>query len=126
MSPNAVSRPVAKTTAVAVPLTIDVPRKTRSGESGPVDRQRAAAGDLLGRQRLAGERRLLHVEVGGIDQARVGGDQVAGGEPDDVADDDLAARNLDPGAVAAHGRRRRDLLPGAASPRARIETSARN
>ena len=36
MSPKAVSWPVAKTTAMPVPLTIDVPRKSRSGESGPV------------------------------------------------------------------------------------------
>ena len=36
MSPNSVLGPVAVTIAVATPLTTDVPRKTRSGASGPV------------------------------------------------------------------------------------------
>ena len=34
MSPNAVRAPVAKTTALPVPLTIDVPRKSRAGAVG--------------------------------------------------------------------------------------------
>ena len=36
-SPNGVPGPIATTTAVAVPLTTEVPRKTNDGESGPTD-----------------------------------------------------------------------------------------
>ena len=64
MSAERGRRPVATTTAVAVPLTTDVPRKTRSRRIGPVAPARLAVdGLLLGRHRLAREGRLLHVEV---------------------------------------------------------------
>jgi hypothetical protein len=36
MSPNIVFSPVAVATAVAVPLTTEVPRKTRCGASAPI------------------------------------------------------------------------------------------
>ena len=51
---------------------------------------------LDGGKRLAGERGLLHVEIAGLDEPRVGGHEIAGGEADDVARHELGARQLPP------------------------------
>ena len=47
------------------------------------------------------------MEVAGLEQARVGGHEVAGRQPDDVAGDEVAPANLAPGSSAEGGRRRR-------------------
>ena len=91
------ARPVATTTRVAVPLTTEVPSRTTLGASASERRRRGAVGCLLlGRQRLAGQRRLLHVQVARLEQARIGRDEIAGAEPDDIARHQLTSRQLAP------------------------------
>jgi hypothetical protein len=58
--------------------------------------------------RLAGERRLIHLEVDERrDEAHVGRQQVAGAEDDDVAEHQLAARHGEERAGTQHRRRGR-------------------
>jgi len=62
---------------------------------------------LLGRHRLARECRLLDMKVTRVEQAGVGGNPIPGGEPDDVAGDQIAPSNLDPAPITEGARRRR-------------------
>ena len=62
---------------------------------------------LLDRHRLARQGRLLDVEVSRLEEARVGRHPIPGRQPDDVTGDQIAPANLDPGARAKRGRRRR-------------------
>jgi hypothetical protein len=55
---------------------------------------------FLDRQRFAGERGFLDMQIVALDQAGVGGDQVAGRQADDVARDQRAAGEFAPCAVA--------------------------
>ena len=56
--------------------------------------------ELLGRHRFAGERSLLDVKVLALEQARIGGNQIAGGKPDHITRNHLASWNLDPFSIA--------------------------
>ena len=58
--------------AVAVPLTTDVPRKTRSGRVAPVASGLCPANVLLHRHRFTGQRRLLNMKVLASQQASIG------------------------------------------------------
>ena len=64
---------------------------------------------LLDGQRLPRQRRLVDVEVLGVEEPRVRRDHVAGREPDDVARDERAGEDLAPRSVAQHGGGLRDL-----------------
>ena len=106
MSPNRVARPVAVTSASAVPLTIEVPRKIWRSSSSP------AALFSTG-QRLAGQRRLLDVKILRLEETGVRGHEVAGGQPHPVSHDEIPARDPGPRAVPQRRRRRRHLAPEA-------------
>ena len=80
--------PVAVTSASAVPAVTKVPAKTRSAGSTAYDSPVSA--DSSTRRSVA------------RDQVGVGGDAVARGEQQDVAGDDLLARDVDRRAVAPH------------------------
>ena len=108
MSPNAVAGPVAKTTAVAVPLTTEVPRNTSAGASGPPDASAPVSAAFSAGSDSPVSARLLDVEVDGFDQARVGRHQVAGGEADDVARPRAASRGN-----SRHAPSRRTVAVGA-------------
>ena len=88
ISPNAVSRPDANTTAVAVPLTTDVPRNTsRVNPASPLMR-------ILRRRTSQLERIHRSAPLAGrADRPRsqpgIGRHQIAGAESDDVAHDDV-------------------------------------
>ena len=70
MSPKAVDGPVASTTAVAVPLTTEVPRKTVLRAVGELPRRFGGLrGLLLGRHGFARESGLLDVQILGLEQA---------------------------------------------------------
>ena len=56
--------------------------------------RRDGGGDLLDRLGLAGEGALVHEEVLGLENAQVGGHEVAGSEADDVAGHDLGHGEL--------------------------------
>ena len=75
---------------------------------------------LVDRLGLAGQRRLLRAQRGGVEQPDVGGHAVALRHLEQVAGHDVLGRDLDPGAVAAHARglgdqlgQRGDRAPGA-------------
>ena len=60
-------------------------------------------GLLLDRDRLAGERGLVDLEINGLDQPGVGRDPVAGGQSDNVAGDELAGRDVSLLPIPQHG-----------------------
>ena len=62
-------------------------------------------GALRRRNALAGQRGLVDLQRGGLDEPPVGADVVTGGEQHHVADDHLVGVDLDLGAVPAHSRR---------------------
>ena len=104
-SPNAVAAPVAVTTAVAWPLTIGGPE--------PDGARRIAlhpGRHLLHGQGLAGQRRLVNVQVARLEQPAVRGDQIPGREANEVTGHDRPARQLGPLSVALHRGRGRHLL----------------
>jgi hypothetical protein len=80
---------------------------------GPVDR----VGAFTRRLALAGERRLLDLEVVGQQQAAVGGHAVAGLDQHDVARHQLAGGHVGQLAVAAHPGLRHQHLRSASSDR---------
>ena len=110
MSPNAVSRPDAKTTAVAVPLTIEVPRKTRPGESGPLDESASFAASFS-----AGSDSPVRApcwtcrSTASIRRASAGTRSPAASRTTSPTTS-CAPGQLAPCAVAPHRGRRRDLL----------------
>jgi hypothetical protein len=65
-------------------------------------------GDLPDGHGFAREHCLVALEPGGLDEAQVGRDDVAGLEEDDVAGDDLHTLELGSLPVAQHGRPGRD------------------
>ncbi len=65
-------------------------------------------GSLEGGGRLAGERRLVDVEMVRGEEPAVGGDDVAGRKLDDVAPDHVADRHILGAAVADHGGAQRE------------------
>ena len=92
MSPNIVLARSAMATAVPVPLTTEVPRNTQ------VRRVRVAwhscgvvADRLVGRQRLAGQHRLLDRQIAATRAAVRRPAPVAGREPEHVARHDVPA-----------------------------------
>ena len=110
MSPNRVAAPVAITSACAVPLTTEVPRNTMRRVGSVASR----AGVLLDRQRLAGERRLLHVEVACASSSRASAGTRSPADRRTTSPGTSSRRGIStPGAVAQHGRRRRHLEPQA-------------
>jgi hypothetical protein len=88
-------------------------RRAEEHRMGHLDRalrrRGSRVGVLFGGQRLAGERGLVHVQIFALDQARIGRDQVARGEPEDVARHQLAPRDLAEHPVSQRGRGGRDL-----------------
>ena len=72
MRPNAVCMPVRTTTPPRRALAHD-----RSHQRARLRRARPAIGGLLDRHRLAGEHRLVALELGRLEQPDVGGDDVA-------------------------------------------------
>jgi hypothetical protein len=70
--------------------------------------ERRAVRCFLGRQRLAGHRGLLHVEIAAFQQARIRGHQIAGRQSHDVTRDQLPPRDLAQAAVAQRRGCRRD------------------
>jgi hypothetical protein len=79
----------------------------RRPEENAMPRVVRVSGRLLGWQRLAGERGLLHVEVAGLEEPGVGRHAVAGGEPHDVARHDGPARDVSPATIPQDARHRR-------------------
>ena len=65
---------------------------------------------LFGRERLARERRLLHVEIARNQEAPVRGNQIAGRKPDDVSRHHVAPPNFLPLPAAEDGGRRGHLI----------------
>ena len=99
---TSVCGPVAIASAVAGAADDRGAEEHQCGASGPGRvAPVAAAACLVGRQRLAGQHRLLDGEVARLEQPRVGGHQIAGRQPEDVARHDVAQRRLLPRAVAA-------------------------
>ncbi len=72
------------------------------GREGGLARARAAyrRGVLFGRVRLAGEKRLVDVEIAGFNQSGIGGPEIAGGEKNVGAGHDLNRGNVDRLSVA--------------------------
>ena len=107
MRPTSVAMPVATTTARPAPLATLVPRKTmfRRSASGVSAAQRPRV--LVDRLGLAGERRLARAQRRRVEEARVGGDEVAALEQEDVATHHLGRGHHDGVAVAHDARPRR-------------------
>jgi hypothetical protein len=98
--PSADRPPVRQIRTVAVPLMTDVPENARRifhAGSG-------IAGTLLGGIGLARQQSLVDVMVSAFAQSRVGGDEIAGNQLDDIAWHQSADRDRDGSAVASHGR----------------------
>ena len=53
---------------------------------------------------------MQQIKIARFEQARIGGNQISGGEADAIAGRDLAARNFPPVSVAQHGGGGRHLL----------------
>jgi hypothetical protein len=62
-----------------------------------------AAGRLLQRVGFAGEQRLVHLEVGGLDHLAVDDDLVAGTDLDDVVEHEFVTLQFERDAVAPDG-----------------------
>jgi hypothetical protein len=60
---------------------------------------------LFDRQRLAGECGLLNMQVSCLQQARIRGDQIPGGQPDDISGHQFPPRDLDPDPIPEDHRR---------------------
>ena len=99
-------------TSVAMPVVVDQDRCPRPrvtwqfmkamSTRSPSAASAATALDLLGRRdALAGQRRLVDLEGRGRQDARIGGDEVAGLDVDDVARDEMLHRDLGEIAVRA-------------------------
>ncbi len=102
MRPSSVARPVAATTPVPLPRVTEVPLNSievRSRDAG-IGRDRRRR--LVDRDRLAGERRLVGAEMGGLDQPQVGRDGIAAFHQHDVARHQLVGRDQAGVTVAAH------------------------
>ena len=93
--------PVAVRTACAAPLTTLVPKNTNASRS-PSDGRVTSPSlrDLERRSGLAGQGRLVDVEVVGLDEPSVRRDDVAGVEDDEVAAHEIVHRDVLLGAVA--------------------------
>ena len=65
---------------------------------------------LFGRIRLASQKRFIDVEVAGFDQPRVGRYEIASGEKNDIAGNNIRRRNVDCAAIAKHFGGKRHLL----------------
>ena len=110
MAPKAVRGPVARMTTVAVPLTTDVPMKTRFGASGPFDCEPSPGlRALLRRQRLAGKGRLLDVEIARFEHAPSAGMRSPAETRTMSSGTIFAAIDLLPGSVAEDGGGRGDV-----------------
>ena len=101
MVPTAVSAPVPVTIMTPLPWVTGVFMNAMFDWS---PEHRVLVGDhlgaLRGRDALAGQRGLVDLQGGGLDEPPVGAHVVTGGEQDHVADDDLVGVDLDLGAVA--------------------------
>ena len=113
--------PSRTTSARPVPLTTLVPRNTMLRRSASGASRGEGAGALLDGLRLAGERRLVRAERRGLDEARVGGDEVARLEHEQVAAHDLARRTT---TVARRARRARAARSAARARRPRAPRGA--
>src|SRR4051812_16578327 len=60
------------------------------------------------RERLTRQRRFLDVQILGLEQFRVGWDEITRGQTNHVAGNHLFAIDLDPGVIAKNGCRRSD------------------
>ena len=70
-----------------------------------------AAGVLFYRQRLAGQCRLLNVQIARFDEPRVRWDDVSCRQPHDIAGNDPGTTDVDPISVTQHGGLRGDPRP---------------
>ena len=101
--PSRVALPVTQTTARALPVATRVARKTELvAVLAPSAVSPRSRGTLLDRIGFAGEQRLVDGEVARLDEAAVGGHQVAGIEHDDIAGDERLDRHLSDRPVAHH------------------------
>jgi hypothetical protein len=99
--PIALREPVAVTTAHPRPRTTTVPAdRTSPGRSGLPD-------GLVHRHRLPGQRRLIDEQRRGLRHERVGRDDVALGQYEQITDHHIGGRNQPLGTVAQHPRFRR-------------------
>ena len=112
IEPSWALRPVARTSALAVPLTTELPMKTRLGGKRGLARGRAGRRRcvLFGRVGLAGEERFIDIEIARFDQPAIGGHEIAGREKNDVAGHDLRRGNVDRLSIAKRFGGKRDLL----------------
>ena len=89
--PSSVAMPVATTSARAAPAATDVPMKTQSNRSASGASAGTGVVSLLDRRALAGQRGLVRRQQVRLDEARVGGDDVARLEHEQIARHDVAA-----------------------------------
>ena len=103
--PSAVLPPVRQMRIVAVPLITEVPANTAldapAGFSAP---DAASLALLFGWIGFPGQQRLIDVEIAAFQQARIGGNKIAGDQFDDVAGHQLLGRHRDARAIAANRR----------------------
>ena len=111
IEPSWALRPVARTSALAVPLTTELPMNTRlAGKAVSCAACDGRRRRLFGRIGFAGEKRFVDVKIAGFDQPGIGGHEIAGGEKNDVAGNDLRRGDVDRLAVAKHFGGKRDLF----------------
>jgi hypothetical protein len=94
--PSADLPPVRQIRMVAVPLMTEVPENTTLEAPAGFSCSRSGVADpFLGGIGLAGQQRLVDVEVPAFEQTRVRGNEIAGDQLDDIAGRQLADRNRD-------------------------------
>ena len=94
IEPNCALRPVANTSALAVPLTTELPMNTRLGGMTVSD---AGADDhrlLFRRIGLAGKQCLIDKKVTGFDQTSVRRDEIARAKQNDIAGNQFRCRDV--------------------------------
>ena len=92
--PSADLPPVRQISMVAVPLITEVPENTAlEAPAGPSASDAAVADPLFRRIGFACQQRLIDIEVPALEQTGVRRNEIAGGQFDDVAGDQLVDRN---------------------------------
>ena len=111
IAPIAEVSPVRATSRRAEPEITEVPMNAGARRIGEVLGLRRVARALLDRVGLAGQKRLAHEKIARFEHARIGRNQVAGGDQQHVPGDDQGDVDFTLDALADHACAHRDRLP---------------
>ena len=100
MPPNRVRFPVATTSAITVPETIDEPKKTMCGACGSVLAGAEGSAFFVDRKGFTGECCLLDGEMARLEEASIGWNEITRVQANDVSGDQFPTRQFLPLPIA--------------------------